>query len=135
MRAMTSCFGAACLGMVLVALTARAADLPVVVVTDSGVTPARLEVHVGEVVTWRGPGSGRLRIALDDHVGAHEAAERDGEVFAVFRRTGEHRYSVRLLGRATRVMYGVVVVRETTSTPSVPDVCAPGSSARICFQP
>jgi plastocyanin len=109
-------------------------DRPVIVVNPDGPIPARLEVHVGEVVSWRGRGNERLRIELDHHPNAHEIIERQGEVRGVFRRAGEHTYVARV-GDAKREGRGVIVVRDSLRPGlSLPD-CAPESSERICFEP
>ena len=112
--------------------TAYAADLPVVLVSPDGVTPARLEVHLGEIVVWRSTTGERLRVQLDDHPAAHEAAEGVGEVVGVFRRGGSHQYLVRLLP-AGRPFRGAVLVREGKDTDRArPNDCIVESD-RICF--
>lgn len=93
----------ALLAAVLVTPVAYADDQPVVVISAEGVTAARLEVHVGEIVSWRSAENRRLRIELDDHPGAHEIVEREGQVRGIFRKAGEHSYVAGLaMGFATR---------------------------------
>lgn len=114
---------------------AHADDQPTVTVSREAVSPARLEVHVGEVVTWRAAGGGRLRIELDKHRDAHEVIERTGQIRGVFRHAGEHWYEARLADNGHRHLRGVVVVRPSTTVPQWPETCDPGSSTRICFAP
>lgn len=123
------------LGGIAKVAAARADDRPVVIVTPQGPAPARLDVHVGEIVSWRGPGNERLRIELDDHPSAHEIIERQGEVRGIFRRAGEHTYTARLVGRETVNPAGVINVRAALRPEVGPPVCAPESSYRICFEP
>ena len=107
-------------------------DRPVVMISGDAATPKRLEVHVGEIVSWRAVRKDRLRIELDDHPRAHEIIERHGEVRGIFRLPGEHSYIARV-GDGAREARGVIVVRESLKPGSgLPD-CAPESSERICF--
>jgi len=114
---------------------ANADDRPIVAVSREAVSPERLEVHVGEVVTWRAAGGGRLRIELDKHRDAHEVIERTGQIRGVFRQVGEHSYEGQLVENGQRRFRGVVVVRPPTTVPQWPETCGPESSTRICFAP
>ena len=109
-------------------------DRPVIIINRDGPTPIRLDVHIGEIVIWRGVRNERLRIELDDHPRAHEIIERHGEVRGVFRRSGEHSYVARL-GESTREARGVIVVKESLRPGVALPECAPESSERICFGP
>ena len=113
---------------------ASADDRPVIIIGTDGPTPQRLDVHVGEIVSWRGAGGERLRIQLDHHAGAHEIIERHGEVRGVFRRPGEHSYVARA-GDSRREARGIIVVKESLR-PNVGLLeCSAESSERICFDP
>lgn len=107
-------------------------DRPVVMISEDAATPKRLEVHVGEVVSWRAVRKERLRIELDDHPRAHEIIERHGEVRGIFRLPGEHSYIARA-GDGRRDVRGVIVVRESLQPGTGLPECAPESSERICF--
>ena len=123
----------AVLAAVLATSSAYADDRPVVIISAQGVTPARLEVHVGEIVSWRSAENRRLRIELDDHPSAHEIVEREGQVRGIFRTTGEHSYVARH-GDGVRDSRGVIIVRQSSQpTHGFPE-CAPESSERICFE-
>jgi plastocyanin len=113
---------------------AGADDAPIVRVEDGRLNPSSLSVHVGEVVHWQAPPDRSLRIELDPHPGAHEAAERAGNVRAMFLKSGEHSYVVKVLpdGRQLR---GTVIVREPRGAWERALDCADGSSSRICFLP
>ena len=128
-------WGAAFTLLAVVAIgTAHGDDRPVVTISRQAVSPARLEVHIGEIVTWRAAGGGRLRIELDKHPDAHEVIERTGQVRGVFRQVGEHWYEGRLTDDGHRRFRGVIVVRPATA-PQWPETCSPESSMRICFAP
>jgi len=120
---------------VLGSVSAFSDDRPVVTVTREGVAPARLEVHVGEIVSWRSATGGRLRVELDPHPGAHEVIERGGEVRGVFRQVGEHWYAGTLIDNRRRSFRGVVVVHDAAGPVPLPSSCARESSQRICFDP
>ena len=119
----------------LMVAPACGADRPIVEVSVSGLAPARIEVHAGEVIAWRPIGGVRLRLAFDPHRDAHEVVEGSKEMRAVFRRPGEHWYAMTILSNGHHHARGVVVVRGPEGDPSWPSVCAPGSSPRICFEP
>ena len=110
-------------------------DRPVVLISKGGAVPPRLEVHVGEVVSWRAVSGGRLRLELDRHPSAHEVVERHGEVRGVFRKPGEHSYSGRLLDDGDTPFRGVVIVGAGREPLTLPPQCAPESSDRICITP
>jgi hypothetical protein len=110
-------------------------DRPVVTISPDGVSPARLEVHVGEIVSWRSATGGRLRVELDAHPGAHEIIERRGEVRGVFRQVGQHWYAGSVIDNGARSFRGVVVVHRAATPVESPDTCAQESSQRICFDP
>lgn len=116
-----------------IAGTAWTAERPVVVVASEEVRPARLEVHVGEIVTWRGHGDARLRLELDRHPGGHDVIERTGEVRVVFLEPGAHTYTV--TAWSGRPLRGTVVVQPDEWPWAGPRECAPGSFDRICVAP
>jgi hypothetical protein len=91
---------------------ATAIDAPVILVQAERLMPERLEVHLGEVATWRAAGGRSLRLELDPHPSAHEVVVRAGEVRAYFRKPGEHCYTVTILNRPERKLRGTVSVRE-----------------------
>ena len=121
------------LAAVLATSSAYADDRPVVIVSAQGVTPARLEVHVGEIVSWRSADNRRVRLELDDHPSAHEIVEREGQVRGIFRKTGEHSYVARP-GDGLRDSRGLIVVKQSSQPPAGFLECAPESSERICFE-
>lgn len=125
----------AALIVVVLAVPAWAADEPIINVSGRVATPARLEVHVGELVRWRGAGDHQVHVELDGHPHAHEAVIRTGEVRAVFLRAGEHSYRGWRVGHENEVFQGAVVVREPTAPPALPPTCSSESSERICFEP
>ena len=112
-----------------------AADQPVITVSCGGLTPDRIEVHVGEIVRWRAVKGVKTRLELDPHRDAHEVIERLEEIRAVFRRPGEHWYVASIVGDGHRHARGVVVVRESNGPASIPFSCGPASSDRICIEP
>src|SRR6266540_2308432 len=80
-------------GALLTALVAGpvvAEDRPVISVSRLGLSPDRIQVHVGEVVRWRAAEGVKIRLEFDPHRDAHEVIQRTGEIRAAFRRTGEH---------------------------------------------
>ncbi|MGH9022073.1 MAG: hypothetical protein ACRDV9_03090 [Acidimicrobiia bacterium] len=111
------------------------ADQPVVTVSRGGLTPDRIEVHLGEIVRWRAVKGVKIRLELDPHRDAHEVIERLEEIRAVFRRPGEHWYVASIVGHGHRNARGLVVVRESNGPASIPLVCGPASSDRICIAP
>ena len=129
----SGCTVIAVLAAVLATSLVYADDRPVVIVSAQGVTPARLEVHVGEIVSWRSADNRRLRIELDDHPSAHEIVEREGQVRGIFRKTGEHSYVARP-GDGLRDSRGLIVVKQSSQPPAGFPECAPESSERICFE-
>jgi hypothetical protein len=119
----------------LIASAAGATDEPVVLVAHERITPARLEVHVGEIVTWRAGNAQVLRLELDPHPSAHEVVMRSGEIRAFFRKPGTHWYSVAVQSDGHRTMRGVVMVRqESEPRPGTP-FCSRESSEVICVEP
>lgn len=113
---------------------AGAQDRPLVTISRDSLTPARLEIDVGDVVRWTARGGERLRIELDPHPDGHEVIERAGSIQAIFLKPGEHGYSGTLAGPGGRVMRGVVVVRDARAS-EAPATCGPESSQRVCFAP
>jgi hypothetical protein len=113
----------------------EAADDPIVVVSQSGLTPHRLEVHLGERVRWRASGGQPLRLELDPHRGAHEVIVKQGEIQAIFLQSGEHWYRGAVVNNGETPFRGVVVVREAGDSIELPAVCRPESSDRVCFMP
>lgn len=105
-------------------------------VSKEGLDPARLEIHVGEVVRWRAREGGTVRVELDMHEGAHEAIVRQKEIRAVFLEPGEHGYEAAIVGAGGKTFRGLIVVRPALGErrPLLP-VCGPGSSWRICVDP
>jgi plastocyanin len=114
---------------------ARAVDEPVIQVSAGRAVPARLEVHVGERVRWRGPSGQRVQIELDPHRDAHEVVVREGEIQAVFLATGEHWYRGALLDGGRQSFRGVVVVGEVRAPVDQLPICSSESSYRVCFAP
>jgi uncharacterized protein (DUF58 family) len=115
--------------------TAGAIDAPVILVQAERLIPERLEVHVGEVVTWRAAGGRPLRLELDRHPSAHEVVVRAGEVRAYFRKLGEHWYTVTILNGPGKTLRGTVSVREGQIREKKPLICGSKSSDRICIEP
>jgi hypothetical protein len=115
-------------------VTARADDAPVVHVRDGRLDPARLAIHVGEVVRWQSSPRRSLRIELDPHPDAHEVAERSGNVEGMFLKSGEHSYVLTALP-AGKQLRGTVTVREPRGAWERALDCPAGSSTRICFMP
>lgn len=113
---------------------AHAEDAPIVHVHDGRLDPAALSVHVGEVVRWRSSAGQTLRIEMDRHPTAHEAAERAGEINAVFRKPGKHTYVV-TIGQTGERLLGSVSVGEAHGPSDRLLDCALGSSDRVCFMP
>ncbi len=111
---------------------AQADDTPLVEVRNGRLHPAALSVHVGEVVRWTPAPGQSLRVELDPHPGAHEVAERAGDVSAIFLKSGEHNYIVTILPTGQR-FHGTVSVREPRGAWQRALDCAEGSSNRICF--
>ena len=110
-------------------------DEPIIQVSAGSVTPARLEVHLGERVRWRGPSGQRVRIELDPHRDAHEVIVREGKIQAVFLATGEHWYRGTLMDDGRRSFRGVVVVGEARDPVDQLPICSAESSYRVCFAP
>ena len=112
--------------------SARGDDQPLILVSRESVTPARLEVHIGELVRWRAARGEHLHLDLDRHPEAHEVIRRPGEIRAIFLKPGEHAYTV-VLGPAGTPSRGLVVVRQAKSPWTLPPTCESESSDRICF--
>jgi plastocyanin len=110
-------------------------DQPVISVFRLGLSPARIQVHVGEVVRWRAVEGVQIRLEFDPHRDAHEVIQRVGEIRAVFRRTGEHWYIASIVGDGHQHARGVVVVTGAEGPASFPPICGPESSDRICVDP
>lgn len=114
---------------------AGAVDAPVILVQGERLVPERLEVHVGEVVTWRASGGRPLRLELDPHPSGHEVVVRTGEVRAYFRKPGEHWYKVMIVNGPGRTLRGTVLVREGQIKEEQLLICGSESSGRICIEP
>jgi len=130
--------GMASLAVVLVGLTmsgAGAIDAPMILVQAGRLIPERLEVHLGEVVTWRAAGGRHFRLELDPHPSGHEVVLRAGEVRAYFRKPGNHWYSVTITNGAGKPLRGIVSVREGQDKGEQLLICGPESSGRICIEP
>ena len=123
------------LGLLLVASAAAATDSPEVAVSANRVMPERLEVHVGETVTWRSSGGQIFSLELDRHPRAHEVVIRRGVVRAYFRCPGEHWYTATLRDDGMRRLRGYVIVREAVGRPPDALTCGPQSSDQICLEP
>jgi plastocyanin len=126
------------LGAILTALVAEpvvAEDRPLISVSRLGLSPDRIQVHVGEVVRWRAVEGVRIRLEFDPHPDAHEVIQRAGEIRAAFKRTGEHWYVASIVGDGHQHARGLVVVRGAEGPASFPPVCGPESSERICVEP
>lgn len=121
--------------MVGVVSTAAGGDLPVIGVSPQGLTPDRIEVHVGELVRWQAAKGLRVRLEFDPHRDAHEVIERSGEIRAIFRQPGRHWYVASIVGDGHRHARGVVIVQEPDHPVPSPLECGPESSPRLCFQP
>lgn len=130
--------GFAWLAVILIGLTASGAgssDAPVIVVHTERLIPDRLEVHLGEVVTWRAASGRHFRLELDPHPSGHEVVRRAGEVRAYFRKPGEHWYTITITNGAGKPLRGTVSVREGQSKGEPLLICGPESSGRICIEP
>jgi plastocyanin len=114
---------------------AGAVDAPVILVQAERLVPERLEVHVGEVVTWRAAGGRPLRLELDPHRSGHEVVLRTGEVRTYFRKPGEHWYKVTIVDRPGKALRGTVSVREGQIREERLLICGPESTGRICIAP
>ena len=114
---------------------ANAIDAPVILVQADRLVPERLEVHLGEVVTWRAPGGRPLRLELDPHPSGHEVVVRTGEVRAYFRKPGEHWYKVTIVNGPGKTLRGTVSVREGQIREEQLLICGSESSGRICIEP
>ncbi len=114
---------------------AGAVDAPVILVQAERLVPERLEVHVGEVVTWRAAGGRPLRLELDPHPSGHEVVVRTGEVRAYFRKPGEHWYKVTIGNGSGKALRGTVSVGEGRIGGEQLLICGPESSGRICIEP
>jgi len=130
--------GFAWLTVILIGLTASAvgsSDAPVIVVHAGRLTPDRLEVHLGEVVTWRAAGGRHFRLELDPHPSGHEVVRRAGEIRAYFRKPGEHWYTITITNGAGKPLRGTVSVRGGQNKGEPLLTCGPESSGRICIEP
>jgi hypothetical protein len=114
---------------------AGAVDAPVILVQADRLVPERLEVHLGEVVTWRAAGGRPLRLELDPHPAGHEIMVRAGDVRAYFRKPGEHWYTVMILNGPGKTLRGTVSVREGQAREEQQLLCGSESSGRICIEP
>jgi len=117
-------------------MTAHAfgADQPIISVSRNALTPALIEVHVGELVRWRAQVGEHLHLQLDAHAGAHEPIGRPGEIRAMFLTAGTHTYEVSVSG-GPRPLAGSVIVRESERPMERPGFCGPVSYKDICVQP
>jgi plastocyanin len=116
-------------------LPAAADDRPVIAISPDGLTPERLEVHVGERVRWRAGDGQRIRLDLDRHPQAHEIIERSEEILAIFLLPGEHSYTASLTVDGHRHFRGTIVVRASAAKWELWPTCGAGSSDRICVAP
>ncbi len=111
----------------------EADDRPTITLSQHNIDPVTIEVHVGEIVTWRSATGDRIELRFDLHPSAHEVVAQANEVKGFFRRAGEHTYSGRL--KDGQSFGGVVRVREPSEsvTPPVTDNCDP--SRTLCIMP
>lgn len=114
---------------------AGAVDAPVIHVQRGRLVPERLEVHLGEVVTWNVEGGRRVRLELDPHPSGHEVVIRAGEVRAYFRKPGAHWYTVTVENWPSSPLRGTVLVGERQEKGEPLLICGPETSGRICFEP
>jgi hypothetical protein len=128
-------FWAAIVVLVFTVLAANAVDAPVILVQADKLVPEQLEVHLGEVVTWRATTGGPLRLELDPHPSGHEVVVRAGEVRAYFRKPGEHWYKVTIVDGPGKTLRGTVSVREGQIREDQQLICGSESSGRICIEP
>lgn len=126
---------AAIVAVVFTVSGAHAIDAPVIVVQPDKLVPERIEVHLGEVVTWRTSAGGSIRLELDPHPSGHEVVVRAGEVRAYFRKPGEHWYKVTIVNGPGKMLRGTVAVREGQIGEEQPLICGSESSGRICIEP
>ena len=127
--------GVLAVGFLLLAAQAFAADQPIITVSREALSPAVIEVHVGELIRWRAPGGEHLHLRLDAHPRAHEAVVRSGEIRGVFLLPGVHTYKVSVITDGRKVLSGTVIVKEANKVLERPLVCGPGSFKEICFEP
>jgi hypothetical protein len=113
----------------------EAVDAPVILVQRGRLVPERLDVHLGEVVTWTAASGRRVRLELDPHPSGHEVVTRAGEVRAFFRKPGVHWYTVTVENGSGEPLRGTVSVHEGQSKGEQLLICEPESSGRICFGP
>ena len=104
-------------------------------VSGSALSPQRLEVHVGETVTWRTAPGASLTLELDGHAGGHDLITRPGVIRAYFRAPGEHWYTARVREDGMRRLRGYVVVKAPAGRPLDDLTCGLQSSDRICLEP
>lgn len=127
-----------CAGLLMVAWVtpAWAIDDHVVVISERGLAPSRLEVRVGERVRWQVDGGQRLLLEFDPHQNEHEIVTGEGEIQAVFLAPGEHWYEGAIAHNGETTMFrGTIVVREAAGPRDELPVCNGDSSNRICFAP
>jgi plastocyanin len=122
--------------MVAWVTSAWATDDHVVLISERGLVPSRLEVRVGERVRWQAAGGPRVRLELDPHQDEHEVVTGQGEIQAVFLTPGEHWYQVAVARNGqTTMSRGTVVVREAAGPREELPVCSGSGSTRVCFAP
>jgi hypothetical protein len=128
-------YQAGCLSIMTDGSPAEAVDEPVIQVSAGGITPARLEVHLGKRVRWRAPSDQRVRVELDLHRDTREIVVREREIQAVFLAIGEHWYRGTLMDDGRQSFRGVVVVGEARDPADLLPTCSAESSYRVCFAP
>jgi plastocyanin len=134
-RTLTLAAALAVLAGVLTGAPASAVDSHVILVEGDRLSPERIEIDNGEMVTWRAPSGQSLHLEMDAHPAGHEVIERTTEIRAIFRLPGRHGYTVTLTSSAGARLRGVVVVRPSEPPGRPLPFCGPGSSTRICFEP
>jgi hypothetical protein len=129
-------FLVSCIDIVLIGhlmIVAAADDRPTIMLSHHNLRPMTIDVHVGEIVTWRSITGNGIELRFDLHPSAHEVIAQVGEVKGFFRKAGTHTYSGRL--RDGRRFSGVVHVRErdVSVAPPMSDECDP--SRTLCLVP
>jgi len=108
-------------------------DRVTVVLSHHNLSPERIEVHVGDLVTWRSERGEQIHLRFDLHPHAHEVTSRFSEVHAFFRTAGEHAYSGRI--KDGRRFHGLVLVRERDAPPFATPEAQCDASNTLCIVP
>lgn len=127
--------GVLAVGLLLLAARTFGVDQPIITVSQDALLPGVIEVHVGEVISWKALGGEHLHLRLDAHPAAHEAVVRSGEIKAVFLLPGVHNYKVSVIRDGRKVLAGTVIVKEAAAAVERLLTCGPGSLREVCFEP